>query len=46
MIRRWPIRIRLTVAFAVMMGLALAAVGAVTVAHTKMKKRTERASVK
>jgi signal transduction histidine kinase len=35
MIRRWPIRIRLTVAFTVMMGLALAAVGAVTVAHTR-----------
>ena len=32
MIRRWPIRIRLTVAFTVMMALALAAVGAVTVA--------------
>lgn len=35
MIRRWPIRIRLTVAFTVMMALALAAVGAVTVAHTR-----------
>jgi signal transduction histidine kinase len=35
MIRRWPIRIRLTLAFTVMMGLALAAVGTVTVAHTR-----------
>ena len=35
MIRRWPIRIRLTVAFTVMMALALAAVGAVTVANTR-----------
>jgi signal transduction histidine kinase len=35
MIRRWPIRVRLTVAFTVMMALALAAVAAVTVAHTR-----------
>jgi len=33
--RRWPIRIRLTVAFTAVMGLVLLAVGALTVAHTK-----------
>jgi signal transduction histidine kinase len=35
MIRRWPIRIRLTAAFTVMMALVLAAVGTATVAHTR-----------
>ena len=35
MMRRWPIRIRLTAAFTAMMALVLLAVGALTVAHTK-----------
>lgn len=35
MIRRWPIRLRLTAAFTVMMALVLAGVGAVTLAHTR-----------
>jgi hypothetical protein len=35
MIRRWPIRIRLTIAFTVMMALALAAVAAITLANTR-----------
>jgi signal transduction histidine kinase len=35
MMRRWPIRIRLTAAFTVVMALVLLAVGAVTVAQTK-----------
>ncbi|WP_156751715.1 hypothetical protein, partial [Mycobacterium sp. E2497] len=35
MIRRWPIRIRLTAAFTVVTGLLLFAVASLTVAHTK-----------
>lgn len=35
MIRRWPIRVRLTAAFAVMMAVTLAAVGYATVTHTR-----------
>jgi len=35
MMRRWPIRIRLTAAFTAVMALVLLAVGALTVAHTK-----------
>ncbi|WP_305082793.1 HAMP domain-containing sensor histidine kinase [Nocardia australiensis] len=35
MIRAWPIRIRLTVAFTIMMALVLAGVGAVTVSHMR-----------
>jgi signal transduction histidine kinase len=35
MMRRWPIRIRLTTAFTAVMALVLLAVGALTVAHTK-----------
>jgi signal transduction histidine kinase len=35
MMRRWPIRIRLTVAFTAVMALVLLAVGTLTVAHTK-----------
>ncbi|OBF04774.1 hypothetical protein A5730_17195 [Mycobacterium sp. ACS4054] len=35
MIRRWPIRIRLTVAFTAVTGLVLFAVATLTVAHTK-----------
>src|SRR6516225_1769498 len=35
MMRRWPMRIRLTAAFTAMMALVLLAVGALTVAHTK-----------
>jgi signal transduction histidine kinase len=33
--RQWPIRIRLTAAFAIMMALVLLAVGVLTVAHTR-----------
>jgi signal transduction histidine kinase len=35
MMRRWPIRIRLTAAFTAVMALVLLAVGTLTVAHTK-----------
>jgi signal transduction histidine kinase len=35
MMRRWPIRIRLTAAFTAVIALVLLAVGALTVAHTK-----------
>src|SRR6516225_2422263 len=35
MMRRWPIRIRLTAAFTAMMGLVLLGVASVTVAHTR-----------
>lgn len=35
MIRRWPLRIRLTAAFTVMMALVLLGVGIVTVTHTR-----------
>jgi signal transduction histidine kinase len=35
MMRRWPIRIRLTAAFTAVMAVVLLAVGALTVAHTK-----------
>jgi signal transduction histidine kinase len=35
MMRRWPIRIRLTTAFTAVMALVLLAVGTLTVAHTK-----------
>jgi signal transduction histidine kinase len=35
MMRRWPIRIRLTAAFTAVIALVLLAIGALTVAHTK-----------
>ena len=35
MMRRWPIRIRLTAAFTVVMALLLLAVAALTVKHTR-----------
>ena len=35
MIRPWPIRVRLTAAFTVMMALVLLGVGTATVAHTR-----------
>ena len=35
MMRRWPIRIRLTAAFTAVMALVLLAVGSLTVAQTK-----------